>query len=110
MLAGNKIDLNTGPNAADLETDFKNIMDNFPVSHPSNAFQEVETCIECSAKKLLNVHELFFFAQKAVLYPTHHIYDVTQQKLKNEAVLALRRIFKLCDQDKDGIFPFLTQT
>lgn len=36
---------------------------------------EIETCIECSAKTLRNISELFFYAQKAVLHPTRPIYD-----------------------------------
>jgi hypothetical protein len=37
--------------------------------------QEVETCVECSAKVPLNVSEVFYFAQKAVLHPTAPLYD-----------------------------------
>ena len=37
--------------------------------------QEVETCVECSAKMSLNVSEVFYFAQKAVLHPTAPLYD-----------------------------------
>lgn len=37
--------------------------------------QEVETCVECSAKMPLNVSEVFYFAQKAVLHPTAPLYD-----------------------------------
>jgi hypothetical protein len=37
--------------------------------------QEVETCVECSAKTPLNVSEVFYFAQKAVLHPTAPLYD-----------------------------------
>lgn len=37
--------------------------------------QEVETCVECSAKIPLNVSEVFYFAQKAVLHPTAPLYD-----------------------------------
>lgn len=37
--------------------------------------QEVETCVECSARIPLNVSEVFYFAQKAVLHPTAPLYD-----------------------------------
>ncbi len=63
--------------------------------------------------------EVFYFAQKAVLHPTAPLYDSrdhvrapligsnvsspTTQVLKPACVKALRRIFKLCDTDKDGI-------
>ena len=37
--------------------------------------QEIETCIECSAKSNINISEVIYFAQKAILYPTSPIYD-----------------------------------
>lgn len=37
--------------------------------------QEVETVVECSALLPLNVSEVFYFAQKAVLHPTAPLYD-----------------------------------
>ena len=67
--------------------------------------------------------EVFYFAQKAVLHPTAPLYDSRDhvststfvvfhvwadvmglfQVLKKDCVTALRRIFKLCDTNKDGI-------
>ncbi|XP_069762084.1 mitochondrial Rho GTPase 2-like isoform X3 [Narcine bancroftii] len=40
-----------------------------------NQFTEIETCVECSAKNLKNISELFFYAQKAVLHPTAPLYS-----------------------------------
>jgi len=37
--------------------------------------KEIETCIECSAKSNINISEVIYFAQKAILYPTAPIYD-----------------------------------
>ncbi|OZJ02947.1 hypothetical protein BZG36_04568, partial [Bifiguratus adelaidae] len=68
-----------------------------------NEFKEVETCVECSAKQPLNVSEVFYFAQKAVLHPTAPLYDSREHALKPACVEALRRIFKLCDNDKDNV-------
>ncbi|KAJ8319335.1 hypothetical protein KUTeg_004426 [Tegillarca granosa] len=51
-----------------------------------NDFAEVETCVECSAKTLKNITEMFYYAQKAL----------TPQCKK-----ALTRIFKICDMDND---------
>ncbi|KAI0300358.1 mitochondrial Rho 1 [Russula brevipes] len=95
ILVGNKIDLRGGEvtNEA-LEAEIRPIM---------NEFKEVETCIECSAKIPLNVSEVFYFAQKAVLHPTAPLYDSKKQALKPACIEALRRIFKLCDTDKDGL-------
>ncbi|KAF7314342.1 hypothetical protein MKEN_00906800 [Mycena kentingensis (nom. inval.)] len=95
ILVGNKIDLRGGEvtNEA-LEEEILPIM---------NEFKEVETCIECSAKTPLNISEVFYFAQKAVLHPTAPLYDSRDHVLKPACMNALRRIFKLCDTNKDGI-------
>lgn len=95
ILVGNKIDLRGGQvtNEA-LEDEILPIM---------NEFKEVETCVECSAKTPVNVSEVFYFAQKAVLHPTAPLYDSRDHVLKPACVTALRRIFKLCDVNKDGI-------
>ncbi|KIM43100.1 hypothetical protein M413DRAFT_443915 [Hebeloma cylindrosporum] len=95
ILVGNKIDLRGGEvtNEA-LEDEIVPIM---------NEFKEVETCVECSAKLPLNVSEVFYFAQKAVLHPTAPLYDSREHVLKPACIAALKRIFKLCDTNKDGI-------
>ncbi|SPO37689.1 probable Mitochondrial Rho GTPase 1 [Pseudozyma flocculosa] len=95
ILVGNKIDLRSGDvtNAA-LEDELAPVM---------AEFKEVETCVECSAKIPLNVSEVFYFAQKAVLYPTAPLYDSREHALKPACVDALKRIFRLCDSDKDGL-------
>jgi Ras family protein T1 len=43
----------------------------------------VETCIECSAKDVVNVAEVFYFASKSVLHPTAPLYDVAEQVQSN---------------------------
>lgn len=95
ILVGNKIDLRGGEvtNEA-LEEEIIPIM---------NEFKEVETCVECSAQLPLNVSEVFYFAQKAVLHPTAPLYDSREHVLKPACVSALKRIFKLCDANKDGV-------
>ncbi|KAL4080906.1 P-loop containing nucleoside triphosphate hydrolase protein [Scleroderma citrinum] len=95
ILVGNKIDLRGGEvtNEA-LEDEIIPIM---------NEFKEVETCVECSAKLPLNVSEVFYFAQKAVLHPTAPLYDSRDHVLKPACISALKRIFKLCDANKDGV-------
>ncbi|CAL8097009.1 unnamed protein product [Calicophoron daubneyi] len=65
-------------------------------------FSEVETCIECSAKTMLNLSETFWFAQKAVLYPTTPLYDPERKELTSACVRALTRVFRICDTDNDG--------
>ena len=63
---------------------------------------------------------MFYFAQKAVLHPTAPLYDsrehvsswldtpsllvlISSQVLKPDCVNALKRIFNLCDFDRDGL-------
>ncbi|KAH9246374.1 hypothetical protein BASA81_016089 [Batrachochytrium salamandrivorans] len=95
VLVGNKIDIRGKEITNDsLEEQIMPVM---------NEFKEVETCVECSAKQPLNVSEVFYFAQKAVLYPTAPLYDSREHILKPPCVDALRRIFKLCDIDKNGV-------
>ncbi len=69
-----------------------------------NRFKTIESCLECSAKKLSNVGEVFYYALKAVLHPTAPLFDPFAQDgqgaLKPLAVRALRRIFLICDEDK----------
>ncbi|KIP10221.1 hypothetical protein PHLGIDRAFT_85427 [Phlebiopsis gigantea 11061_1 CR5-6] len=95
ILVGNKMDLRGGEvtNEA-LEHEVLPIM---------TEFKEVDTCVECSAKLPLNVPEVIYHAQKAVLHPTAPLYDSRDHVLKKECIAALRRIFKLCDLNKDDI-------
>ncbi|XP_023537980.1 mitochondrial Rho GTPase 1-like [Cucurbita pepo subsp. pepo] len=65
-------------------------------------FREIETCIECSAFKHIQISEVFYYAQKAVLHPTGPLFDQETQTLKPRCIRALKRIFILCDHNKDG--------
>ena len=67
------------------------------------ANSQIETCIQCSAKTLQNLPEVFYYAQKSVLYPTAPVYDDEKKKLTAQCVKCLTRIFKICDQDNDGL-------
>lgn len=91
VLAGNKADLPYDSEAQ--STRLQEIL---------NTCLEVETGLECSAKELHNVSELFYFAQKAVLHPTAPLYSPDRQ-LKPDCVEALTRVFKICDMDNDQL-------
>ncbi|XP_076904214.1 mitochondrial Rho GTPase 2-like [Bidens hawaiensis] len=65
-------------------------------------FKEIETCIECSAANLVEVAEVFYYAQKAVLHPTAPLFDQDSQTLKPRCIKALKRIFILSDHDRDS--------
>ena len=64
----------------------------------------METGKECLAKELLNVLELFYFAQKAVLHPTAPLFSPTShgsQQLKPECEEVLKRTFRILDINND---------
>lgn len=90
VLVGNKVDL------VDFSTIdmVLSIMEDFP---------EVESCVECSAKTLHNISEMFYYAQKAVLHPTGPLYIMESQYLTKPAETALTKIFKILDMDGDGL-------
>jgi Ras family protein T1 len=111
ILVGNKIDLRGGQvTNQGLEDEIAPIMREFKVRLISPHLcqillmeQEVETVVECSALMPLNVSEVFYFAQKAVLHPTAPLYDSREHALKPKCLDALKRIFKISDVDKDGL-------
>lgn len=90
VLVGNKVELH----------EFSTLDSIVPIM---NQYCEIETCVECSAKTLSNISELFFYAQKAVLHPTAPLYSSESKYLTDKCLKALARIFKLCDEDNDGI-------
>ncbi|KAI6196890.1 Mitochondrial Rho GTPase [Aphelenchoides besseyi] len=68
-----------------------------------NEFGEIETVVECSALAKKNVSEVFYYAQRAVIYPMAPLYDVNRRELTTRFKKALVRIFKLSDIDGDGL-------
>uniref|UniRef100_A0A6I8RAJ0 Mitochondrial Rho GTPase n=1 Tax=Xenopus tropicalis TaxID=8364 RepID=A0A6I8RAJ0_XENTR len=90
ILVGNKSDL----------LDYSSLETILPIM---NQYSEIETCVECSAKNLKNISELFYYAQKAVLHPTGPLYCPEEKELKPACVKALTRIFKISDMDNDRI-------
>ena len=57
ILVGNKVDL----------VDYSTMEAVLPIM---NEYEEIETCVECSARNLKNISEMFYFSQKAVLHPS----------------------------------------
>nr|GMD43720.1 mitochondrial Rho GTPase 1-like [Ipomoea batatas] len=54
------------------------------------------------AINLEQVAEVFYYGQKTVLHPTAPLFDQEAQTLRPRCVRALKRIFILCDHDRDG--------
>ncbi|KAL1809103.1 hypothetical protein ACET3Z_026093 [Daucus carota] len=93
IVVGCKLDLRDEQHAVSLEQVMSPIM---------QQFREIETCIECSALNHIQIPEVFYYSQKAVLHPTAPLFDQEAQTLKPRCIRALKRIFIICDQDKDG--------
>lgn len=66
-------------------------------------FPQIETCMECSARTLQFVGEVFYYALKSVVHPVSPLYEPESQKLRPACARALKCIFKLCDKDGDGL-------
>lgn len=45
-------------------------------------YPEIESCVECSAKTLHNITEMFYYAQKAVLHPTAPLYNIEEEDVR----------------------------
>jgi GTPase SAR1 family protein len=97
VLVGNKIDKRAGDKTIDRSGALQNkvmpILEKYP---------EVEACLECSAAALLNIRQVFYFAQKAVIYPLKPLYNMRDACLQNDFRIALKRIFRIFDCDRDG--------
>ncbi|KAI5613772.1 mitochondrial Rho GTPase 1 [Silurus asotus] len=90
ILVGNKSDLVE-------QSSMENVL------HIMNKYTEIETCVECSAKNLKNISEMFYYAQKAVLHPTGPLYCPEGKQMKPACVRALTRIFRISDLDNNSI-------
>jgi len=89
ILVGNKVDL----------VDYSTMESVLPIM---NEFEEIETCVECSARNLKNISEMFYFAQKAILHPSAPLWSYHQKDLTDKCKKALTRVFRICDTDCDG--------
>ena len=49
-----------------------------------NEYEEIETCVECSARNLKNISEMFYFAQKAVLHPSAPLWNYNEKDVRKK--------------------------
>ena len=70
ILVGNKVDV----------VDYSTMEAVLPIM---NEFEEVETCVECSARNLKNISEMFYFAQKAVLHPSAPLWNYHEKDVSD---------------------------
>ncbi|EFA85557.1 mitochondrial GTPase [Heterostelium album PN500] len=59
--------------------------------------------IQCSAKTMVNIHELMESVQSLLVFPEEPLYNRATNQLTMECYVALQRIFRLCDLDNDGL-------
>lgn len=93
-IVGNKVDLKqtTGNGTDQYEELMRPLL---------RDFKQCEVFIECSAKTLLNLPEVYYHIQRVVLYPTEPLYDHDSRELTPKFEKALTLIFRLADKDKD---------
>lgn len=93
ILVGNKVDLRSSHADGELESLLTPLF---------MEFKQVEMGIECSAKGYMNLIDVIYCAQRAVLFPIAPLFDSIEKKLKPEYERALLRIFRICDKNADG--------
>eukprot|EP00729_Bicosta_minor_P001200 gene1200-992_t len=96
LLIGNKIDT-----FQDDALRKKQSQDLFDLAG-TNGFSEVTVCLQCSAKQMANVNDVFHYAQLSAVYPATQLYDRSARALKPACKDAFTRIFVMCDTNKDG--------
>ena len=67
VLVGNKIDVLAGDNTVERDLDLEKKV--IPVL---KAHREVEACLECSARAVLNIRQVFYYAQRLSSIPFSH--------------------------------------
>lgn len=65
-------------------------------------FKEVDTCIKTSAKTQFDVNQAFYLCQRSITHPIAPLFDAKIGELKPLVVMALKRVFLLCDKDQDN--------
>eukprot|EP01130_Rhizamoeba_saxonica_P018190 TRINITY_DN9026_c0_g1_i1.p1 TRINITY_DN9026_c0_g1~~TRINITY_DN9026_c0_g1_i1.p1 ORF type:complete len:592 (-),score=113.22 TRINITY_DN9026_c0_g1_i1:244-1977(-) len=96
-LVGCKTDLRSGYRSKEQ---LKSVMD--PIIEE---FEEIESVIECSAKDKKKVENMFWFAQKSVLYPMSPICTPSDgsKTFREPCTAALRRVFVMYNKSKDDL-------
>ena len=103
VLVGNKIDLRDkdleGNSEAQLQGRVASIL---------RKYDFVEACLECSCKSLLNIETVFYFAQKAVVYPVPPLLQISEKAVGGHILTpafrtALERVFRIFDVDGDAV-------
>jgi len=93
LIAGNKSDLREDFTEEEQKSIIKPILEQYKF---------VYGYMECSAKSLQSINELFFMAQSNVLYPIQPVFDLFEGTLSPKMDRILNRIFRLLDVDQDG--------
>ena len=66
--------------------------------------QNVDSCLECSAKTRQNIRDIFYIAQRTISFPSLPLYDKTTQTLTSSYSRILRHVFRFFDHDCDGLW------
>ena len=91
ILVGNKVDL----------VDYSTMESVLPIM---NEFEEIETCVECSARNLKNISEMFYFAQKAILHPSAPLWSYHQKDVSTTRPGFFFEHFEKNSEEKNSFF------
>ncbi|CAM9846343.1 unnamed protein product, partial [Chrysoparadoxa australica] len=95
----NKVDLRV--DSAELRASHAELASQ--VSPMMQRFRMVQCVVECSPKLLQNVTGVFQQAQSAVMFPLAPLKDTAADQLQPKLYKALKRIFRMLDEDFDGL-------
>eukprot|EP00696_Hemimastix_kukwesjijk_P011882 gnl/Hemi2/24900_TR8374_c0_g1_i1.p1 gnl/Hemi2/24900_TR8374_c0_g1~~gnl/Hemi2/24900_TR8374_c0_g1_i1.p1 ORF type:complete len:654 (+),score=138.57 gnl/Hemi2/24900_TR8374_c0_g1_i1:82-2043(+) len=98
ILVGNKIDLRTSAMSESMAQSQDPL-----IIELCNQTNDIELWMECSAKSLLKVVELFRYAEMTVVYPRKPLLDTQTMTMREPCQFAFRRIFRAFDLDHDGM-------
>jgi hypothetical protein len=73
------------------------------IHHLFEHFPFVLLSLRCSAAKLEDVEQLFYFAELVVTFPLHPIFDVISHEYTPACRYAFQRIFRIFDLDGDNL-------
>lgn len=94
VIAENKIDLIRDEDSARrIDNFFLDLYDKYP---------EIESCVKCSATEHLYVEDLFRTTEKVIAFPYYPLCDPRTRLMTKKCKVALERVFKLLDKDKDN--------
>lgn len=109
MIVGNKLDLQKSPSTINRSTHLKDRAESVLTKYMVRIDrwdddQNVDSCLECSAKTRQNIRDVFYVAQRTISFPSLPLFDKMTQTLTSSYSRILRHVFRFFDHDCDGLW------